>query len=388
MPSNFFFKTPGCFHIAFRGGLVVHVQVQGEVVTDLSADLQGRHRGVDLQLTWLPLQSTLGFLRQNTGPCAVSHVVTFADCLEDLLQVQAPSRARLFRLLLCESERVVAHLLTLGRIARCMGILPLFSYMYQFRKQVARISKKLWGTTRPQDLIILGGCRLREVPQEHLDLWCDFFQQEASPLVQLAETLLLKNPIFKERASGLGLLSPSFISEMGLSGPTARASGVPLDARSWGPSSLLYKELGFAPTCLSEGDVLARVRIRLDEVNPSINLLKACCQKFPATTGMRAANSSDLVSPSRLKEEPPLSISALEEPLSTNQRQIYCGESPNGEFSVFAVGDENRRLRRCRLQPPSFKALQAFEKICIGQNITDLEMLQLSLDIRIGELVG
>lgn len=387
MLSPSFFKPSECFQLVFRGGLVVHVQVQGEVVTALSVDLQGRYQGVDLRVASLPLWSALGFLRKNTGPYAVGHLTTYAQSLENLLQVDIPLRARLFRIFLCESERVLAHLLTLGRMSRCMGSLPLFSYMHQFRQQVAGVAQKLWQAARLQDLIVFGGCR-SDFSQDAVALWTDFFLQEVPPLLKLAETLLLKNPIFNERATGLGVLTAGRAAEMGLSGPTARASGLPFDARLWGRSALLYRELGFNSLCLTEGDVLARMRLRLEEANHSLSLLRSCCQKLPTVEGIKAKEAINLEGQRCSLAEESSALAALEANLYPIHRHFQSGESPNGEFVVFIVGDGRKRLQRCRLQPPSFKALQMFEKMCVGQNITDLEMLQISLDIRIGEIVG
>lgn len=375
----------GLLRLVFRGGLPVVVKTRGETVLSLRVDLRGRYQGVEEGLESVPLFAALGFLRNSTGPYALSHVVAYVESVEELLMVPVSFHTQLLRIILCEGERIEAHLSTLGRMAQCVGILPLFSYVYRFRQRAIKLAERLWGTGRLVDVVTIGGFRY-VLPNEFVSLWVDFWLQEVPPLLNLLETVFLQNPIFKGRTVGLGILSSEDVVEMGLSGSNARASGFSFDARCFGVNASLYGELGAKPLVASRGDVWARMQLRFEETRQSLAIMQAGEKAFPKTVGSDEKVALNLVGePYPLKDDPS-SLEKVEREVYPIRRCSRYVESPNGEFAVFAVGDGQRRLQRCHILAPSFKALQAFERLCAGQNITDLEILLRSLDIRVGEM--
>lgn len=76
-----------------------------------------------------------------------------------------------------------------------------------------------------------------------------------------------RTPLLKKRLEGIGSLSPTEAA-----GPVARAGGVDADARADEPA---YRDLGFAPVVREGNDALARLRVRLEEVERSLDLVVA-----------------------------------------------------------------------------------------------------------------
>lgn len=77
---------------------------------------------------------------------------------------------------------------------------------------------------------------------------------------------------FSWRARGRAQLARKRAEELGLTGPSARASGLARDARTGDPA---YVGLGFTPVLESGGDVLARAHVRAREIVMSLGLAEA-----------------------------------------------------------------------------------------------------------------
>ena len=91
---------------------------------------------------------------------------------------------------------------------------------------------------------------------------------EASPVSRLFRTV---SRVVPRAVRGVGALAADAVTGNGL-GPVARASGVVEDARSDDPA---YRALGFEPVIQRGGDVWARWRQRLDEVEQSLSVARA-----------------------------------------------------------------------------------------------------------------
>ena len=83
------------------------------------------------------------------------------------------------------------------------------------------------------------------------------------------ESLVNDNAVFLQRCIGKGVITQQDVADYGITGPNARASGVPLDLRRTRPYSV-YPELDFK-VCLGEhGDVYDRYQVRMDEMRESV----------------------------------------------------------------------------------------------------------------------
>ncbi len=103
----------------------------------------------------------------------------------------------------------------------------------------------------------------------------------------------------QHRLRGVGILSPSLAADLGVVGMAARASGLLIDARQatpWGA----YQLLPLAPRVFEEGDCLARARLRIAEMEVSLDWLLRSLELYGARRQPRkpiaalAANSDEL----------------------------------------------------------------------------------------------
>ena len=83
--------------------------------------------------------------------------------------------------------------------------------------------------------------------------------------------LATSSALVMDRFAGTAVLDRAHAVELGVVGPSGRASGLDFDARIAHPVTTSVE--GFSPAVQADGDVLARFRVRVDEVRASLDLL-------------------------------------------------------------------------------------------------------------------
>ena len=83
----------------------------------------------------------------------------------------------------------------------------------------------------------------------------------------------LHNSIFIARTRGVGVLDGALALELGITGPNLRASGIDHDLRRDAPYGA-YDELAVRTCVATEGDCLARAKVRIAEMRESIRLVR------------------------------------------------------------------------------------------------------------------
>ena len=83
------------------------------------------------------------------------------------------------------------------------------------------------------------------------------------------EALLTANPIWKDRLVGIGVLPAEQLLGLGVTGPTLRAAGIPLDLRKTQPYSG-YEHFQFEVPTETAGDCYARYLVRMAEIRESL----------------------------------------------------------------------------------------------------------------------
>ena len=85
----------------------------------------------------------------------------------------------------------------------------------------------------------------------------------------------------QDRTVSTGILTPALAQQFGAGGHVGRASGRNFDSRRT-PGYPPYDALEFSVPVLEEGDVDARVWIRIKEVEQSLSLIKQMLDQLPA----------------------------------------------------------------------------------------------------------
>jgi NADH:ubiquinone oxidoreductase subunit D len=101
-------------------------------------------------------------------------------------------------------------------------------------------------------------------------------RQRFSRLVDLYD----KTASLQDRTVGTGILRPGLAEQFGAGGFVGRASGRRSDARRW-PGYAPYDELAFEIPVQEEGDVNARLWIRVREIEQSMRLIEQILTELP-----------------------------------------------------------------------------------------------------------
>jgi NADH:ubiquinone oxidoreductase subunit D len=202
-----------------------------------------------------------------------------------------------------------------------------------------------------------------------------------------------KNRIFLDRVQGIGVITKEEALSYGLTGPMARASGLDYDLRKFRPY-LIYSELQFETPIYSEGDTLARYKIRIDEMVQSISLIRQALKLLEPgpinyenqkrTLPDKTSTYTDMES---LIHHFKLVMPGADHGIHCPVTDIYSAtEVPNGELGFHLVSDGTSTPYRVRIRPPSFINYPIFSKLLKGVMMADMVAMLASFNIIAGEL--
>ena len=159
------------------------------------------------------------------------------------------------------------------------------------------------------------------------------------------------------RTKGVGVLTKERAEQIAVVGPPARASGVAIDARLDHPYAA-YAEIPPRLCVQQDGDVWARVVVRLDELEDSVRLIRDALDAMP--DGPIRAEITASIPSGRLG--------------------ISVVEAPRGEAVHFLLTGADNRAYRWRVRAPTYPNLQAVPSMIAGETIADVPITVGSLD--------
>ena len=376
-------------HPSTHGVLRVVLDLDGETVVDARPDIGYLHTGIEKTIenkryesaiTCTDRMDYLNPLGNNLGFClAVEKILGITD--------EIPKRAQYLRILLAELQRISSHLVWLGTSALELGAMSVFLYCFREREQILDLFEWASGARMMTSYIRIGGVE-QQPPDGGFDGVRTFIAQMPRRVDEY-ERLLTKNPIWRERTIGVGIISGEEALDYGLTGPPLRASGVNWDLRKEMPYSS-YEDVDFNVVVLTEGDCYARYLARILEMRESIKIVNQMLDNMP--DGPVLVNDRKIVPPP--KEELASSMEAVihhfklvTEGLHPPVGEVYQAvESPRGELGFYVVSDGSNKPHRCSVRAPSFVNLQALGRMCKGHLVADVIAIIGSIDTVLGEV--
>jgi Ni,Fe-hydrogenase III large subunit len=250
----------------------------GETVVRLEERLGYVHRGIDRLMVGAPLERAAKLAGRVSGDSTVAYAIAFARAVEDALRLEPPARAVWLRALTAELERIANHLGDIGAICNDASFSLLHAHCGILREHVLRACDVGFGHRLMMDRIVPGGVAndLNGEGVSALRTLLKTIRLRFSELVELYDnTASLQN-----RTVTTGILSGELAQRFGAGGFIGRASGRSFDARKV-PGYAPYTELTFAVPVRQEGDVDARVWIRIEEVHQSVALIEQILDRLP-----------------------------------------------------------------------------------------------------------
>ncbi|PWS38243.1 hydrogenase expression protein HypE [Falsiroseomonas bella] len=246
--------------------------VQGETVVRLEQLLGYTHKGTLSLMVGKSPRAAARFAARLSGDTTVAHSLAFALAAEAAIGAQPPRRAVLLRAAMLELERIANHLNDWGFICNDAAFVYPHARCGELREGVLRANAAAFGHRLMMDVVIPGGLSVDIAPGGEAAILAALAAAEAeiAPLLTIYET----HASLQDRVVGTGTLKPDLAARFAAGGHVGRASGRGFDARRVLPHAP-YDAIAFEVPVLAEGDVDARVRVRVAELRESIRIVRA-----------------------------------------------------------------------------------------------------------------
>jgi Ni,Fe-hydrogenase III large subunit len=250
----------------------------GETVVRLEERLGYTHKGVEGLMTGASLERAVQLAGRVSGDSTVAYAYAFSRAAEAALELVVPDRAVWLRALLAELERLANHLGDIGAICNDASFTLMHAHCSVLRESVLRAANATFGHRLMRDIIVPGGVThdLSDEGKDIIQAALDNIRLRFPALVELYDN----TASLQDRTVDTGVLKPALANQYAAGGYIGRASGRAFDARravAYPP----YDRLRFEVPVLSEGDVNARVWIRVREVEQSLSLIDQILDRLP-----------------------------------------------------------------------------------------------------------
>jgi Ni,Fe-hydrogenase III large subunit len=306
------------------------ISADGETVVRLEERLGYTHKGIEGLLQGADIERAARLACRCSGDSTIAYGLAFARAVEAALGWSPPARAVWLRALMAELERLANHLGDVGAICNDGGFAIMLAHCSVLREQVLREAAACFGHRLMMDRIVPGGVAddIDPAGAARIAALMADIRRRFQRLVELYDT----TASLQDRTVGTGVLRPALAAQFAAGGFVGRASGRRCDARRW-PGYAPYDELEFEIPVLEEGDVNARLWIRIREVEQSIRLIEQILAKLPDGP-IRTENGSS--------------------PANAAREGIAIVEGFRGDILAWVRIDATSRIERCHLRDPSW----------------------------------
>ncbi len=308
------------------------------------------HRGAEKLFESRDYRQILMLVDRHDWLSAFCSEIGVAVGVERALGLTPPPRAQQIRILLCELTRIAHHLAFLAPLP---GELPAAwrAAAWAWRGEVLGLIEAASGHRVHPMFCQVGGVR-SDVTGPWVVSVTSAAQRWAAPagaLHSLDGSDLVG--LLADGYAGVGRLEPGIAQGLGASGPVLRASGVSLDLRRDDPT-LPYP--AFEVPTSTDGDAAARVRLLVEEIAVSIDLVQWACAQLLDSAGE------------------PVSV-RLPKVVRVPEGMSYTWtENPTGINGYLLVSRNDRTPWRLKLRSAGFGNASALGAALVGTRVADL----------------
>jgi len=328
----------------------------GETVVRLEQRLGYAHKGVESLMLGKDVNRVARLAGRISGDSTVAYATAFAHAVEAALTVKVPPRATWLRALMAELERLANHFGDFGAICNDASFSIMHAQCGMLRERILRAAAASFGHRLMMDCVVPGGVVA--------DLSPDGAVQVRNLLIEIRDLfpklvdLYDNTASLQDRTVTTGILTAALARQFGAGGYVGRASGRSFDARraiAYPP----YDKLKFDIPVLGEGDVNARVWIRIREIEQSLALVEQILDQLPA-------------GPIRLDMDPGKTAGERE--------GLGLVEGFRGDILVWVRLDGAGVIARCHLRDPSWFQWPLLEAVIEGNIVADFPLCNKSFN--------
>jgi NADH-quinone oxidoreductase subunit D len=362
LPAGTILIDLGPDHPSQAGLIELRLWTAEGVISSAQVVVGAMHRGVEKLFEVRDYTQILMLADRHDWHAPFSGELAVARACEQMMGLAVPERAVWLRTLLAEHTRILSHAGFLTWVARVSIADP---GLNRLRESLRTQTLALTGNRIHPMVNRIGGLAADADP--------DWLRTETRLMVDAeaaAEDVLAlvdASPVAAV-TEGVAVLDVETIAQYGVSGPTARASGVDLDLRRQLPY-LAYADLADligSPTT-ADGDAHARLRALAEEMIASARLVRACADRLATIPGPVAVRLGKII---RLPEG-----------------QAYAAvEAPLGIAGVYLSSRGEKTPWRLKLRTPSFNNIASLETLLVGVAPAALEATLASVGYVVGDI--
>ncbi len=344
-------------HPALHEPVMLKVYAEGEEVVKVEVNTGYNHRGIEKLVEKNSFYRNIFIVSRVCGICNIVHSNAYVRAVEQVMGIEPPGRAKYLRVLAMELERIHSHMIINAIMAEVLGYDTLFMYIMRDREKVMKAKEILTGNRVLGDYLMVGGVRrdLSEVDRERIKDVLIKLEPEVRKYIRVFE----EDETIGKRLRGVGVVKPKDVTLHGLVGPTARGSGVNIDARREGYDA--YGEVPFNIIVRSDMDSWSRMMVRWHETIESINMCKYVLENLPSD-GPAVPDETKL--PRKF-------------PVGEAFTRV---EAPRGELTYYVMSDGRQNPWRVKIRTPSFNNIINSGFSYIGYTIADVPVILTSYD--------
>lgn len=326
--------------------------VEDEKVVEAIPSFGFIHRGLEKLAEKKDFTEFTFVAERICGICSYIHGMGYCQCVEQVLGLEIPPRAKMLRTIWSELSRIHSHMMWLGLAADAFGFENLFMACWRLREGVLDVIEETTGGRVIFGAAKVGGCR-RDVPD-------DMLRRIPAQLDAVERQLKDITDVFRDdysvrqRLCGVGVMSTQEAFSLGAVGPVLRGSGVVTDTRKEGYAA--YDQLQFEPVVEQDGDCYARTLVRVREIYQSFDLIRQALPKVPGG---------------------PVEVKVTGAP---NGEFFSRLEQPRGEVIYYVKGSGKKSLDRFRVRTPTFANIPPLLKMLQGCQLADVATIVLTID--------
>lgn len=330
--------------------------VAGEPIMMLEVRHFWKHRGIEKLFENLGLTDGVALAEKVSGDTTFGHSLCYCQAVESLLGMEVPPRANYLRSLFLELERLHNHIGDVGAICNDAAYALALAHCGRMKEQIMQLNDRLTGSRFLRGLNRVGGLSI-DLSEDQLNTVVKQVEVIDRDFAELSR-IIFNNASLTDRVETTGVLKERTARDHGVMGVVGRASDIDRDIRRDRPFAA-YDRLKFKVPLYRYGDVRARMRVRIDEVSESIDLIRqirAAISPGPVTVPVVAA-------------------------VTPGDWALSAVEGWRGEILYFVMAGEDGKIHRCKVRDPSFVNWPAIQFAVLGNIIPDFPLINKSFNL-------
>ena len=350
-------------HPATHGTLRLVVRLDGERVVSADPVIGYMHRGYEKLTEFRTYPQITTLINRIDWLSSFANEVPFIAAAEQLMGIEAPTRAQYLRTILTELSRIATFVLFLGEMGLQVGAITPAFYGFRDREYVLNLIEAVTGGRFHPNFNRIGGIK-DDLPWGWISE-CKSVMQKVLKSCDEFDDLVVGNPIFQKRTRSIGIIPQELGAAYGVSGSNLRASGVDWDLRRDGPDYLVYNELDWKVWTHPDGDSFSRYWVRLQETRESARMVLQMLEQLPSGP---------------LMAKVPRIIKVPEGEVFVNT------ENPLGEMGYYVISKGATGPFRTKIRSASFSNVSLLPWLLRGVYVPDIVTILASLYFILGDI--